>query len=76
MKNRQHQHKGKKHTQKNLRTLGLLLKVQLQIEYIPVELRPHVYVPEEPAECHAQEAAGCYQDGGESWQLLARGLYT
>jgi hypothetical protein len=27
--------------------------MQLQIQYIPVELRPHVYVTEEPAEFHA-----------------------
>ncbi len=35
-----------------------------------------VYVPEEPGEIHAHEAAGCHQEGGESHQVLARGHYT
>ncbi len=30
------------------------------VQYTVVELRPHVYVPEEPAEFHAQEAVGCH----------------
>jgi hypothetical protein len=44
--------------------------------YTPVELRPHEYLSEESAEFYAQEAAGCYQEGGESHQVLARELYT
>ncbi len=56
--------------------LQLLWKMQLQIQYIPAELRPHGYVPDEPAEFHAQEAAGCHQEGGESHQVLAREQYT
>jgi hypothetical protein len=38
---------------KNLRMLQLLWKMQLQIQYTPVELRPSVYVTEEPAEFYA-----------------------
>ncbi len=38
---------------KNLRMLQLLKKMQLQIEYTPVELRPSMYVTEEPAEFYA-----------------------
>jgi hypothetical protein len=34
----------------NLRMLQLLWKIQLQKQYTPVELRPYVYVTEEPAE--------------------------
>jgi hypothetical protein len=30
--------------------------MQLQIQYAPVELGPHVYVTEEPAEFHASKA--------------------
>ncbi len=41
-----------------------LPKMQLQIQYRPVELRPYMKVSEEPAKSHAQEAAGCYQEGG------------
>jgi hypothetical protein len=41
--------------------------MQLQIQYTPVELRPHVYVSEEPAEFHTQEATGCHQEEGESY---------
>ncbi len=41
-------------------------------EYRPVKLRPHVYVPKEPGELHAQEAKGCHQEGGETHQVLAR----
>jgi hypothetical protein len=40
---------------RNLRMLQLLWKMQLQIQYTPVELRPHEYVPEEPAKFHAQD---------------------
>jgi hypothetical protein len=40
----------------NLRKLQLLWKMQLQIQYAPVELGPHVYVTEEPAEFHASKA--------------------
>ncbi len=39
-----------------------------------MKLRPHVYVPDEPGEFHAEEAAGCHHKGGESHQVLARGL--
>ncbi len=67
MKNCQHQHKSKPYSinRKNLKMLQLLWKMQLQIQYTPVELRPLVYVTEEPAEFHAQEAVGFHQEGGE-----------
>jgi hypothetical protein len=48
----------------------------LQIQYTPVILRLHVYVPEEPTEFDAHEAEGCHQEGGEYHQVLAKGLYT
>ncbi len=60
------------HTQDNLRMLQLLCKMQLQTQYTPVQLRPHRHVPEEPSEFHAQESAGCHQEGGESYQVLGR----
>ncbi len=41
-----------------------LPKMQLQIQYRPVELRPYMKLSEEPAKSHAQEAAGRYQEGG------------
>jgi hypothetical protein len=53
------------HPRKNLRMLQLLSKMQLQILYTPVELRPHVYVPEEFDEFFAREARVCHQEGGE-----------
>jgi hypothetical protein len=54
--------------------LQLLWKMQLQIEYTPVKLKPHVHVPEEPGEFHPQEAAECHQEGGEPHQVLATGV--
>jgi hypothetical protein len=47
--------------------------MQLQIQYTPVKLRPHVCVPEEPGEFHAQKAAECHHEGGEPHPVLARG---
>ncbi len=47
--------------------------MQLQIQYTPVKLRPHVYVLKKPGKFHAQEAAECHQEGGEPHQTLARG---
>jgi hypothetical protein len=41
-----------------------------------VKVRPHVYVPKALDEFHAQEAAGCHQEGGDSHQVLGRGLFT
>jgi hypothetical protein len=35
-----------------------------------------VYVTEEPAEFHGKEAVGYHQEGGESYKVLASGLYT
>jgi hypothetical protein len=46
--------------------------MQLQIQYIAAKLTPHVYVPEEPGEFHAHEAAGCHQEGGESHHVLSK----
>jgi hypothetical protein len=54
------------HPRKNLRMLQLLSKMQLQILYTPVELRPHVYVSEECDEFHARKATVCQQEGGET----------
>jgi hypothetical protein len=53
-----------------------LWRMQLQIQYTPGKVRPHLRVPEEIREFHAQEAAGCHHEGGKSHQVLARGLYT
>jgi hypothetical protein len=40
------------------------------------EIKTSVYVPEEPGEFHAQEAAGCHEEGGELNQVLQRRFYT
>ncbi len=63
------------HTQrKDVRMTHLLWKMELHIQYAPVKLRPHIYVPKEPGGFHAQEAAGFYQEEGESYyQVLGRG---
>ncbi len=45
--------------------------MQLQIQCIPAKLRPHVL--EETGGFHAEKAAGCHEEGGESHQVLARG---
>jgi hypothetical protein len=34
------------------------------------------YVLEEPAEFHAQKAVGYHREGGDSHEVLAKGLYT
>ncbi len=47
--------------------------MQSQIQYVGVELRQRITVPEELCGVHDQEAAGCFQEGGESHQVLARG---
>ncbi len=52
--------------------LWLLWKTQLQIQYTPVKLRPHVCVPEEPGEFHSQKAAECHQER-KPHQALGRG---
>ncbi len=46
------------------------------MQQTPVETRPQVDVLEEPGECHAWEAAGCHQEDGESYQVLAMGLHS
>ncbi len=71
-KNCQHQHKGKHTPGKNLRMLQFLWKMQLHIHCTSVQLRPHVYVPEEPGWFHIQEAAAYHQEGVEPHQVLAK----
>jgi hypothetical protein len=65
MKKLQHQHKGKPYTQETFQ--------DVEISVADASSK-HVYVPEEPGEIHAHEAAGCHQEGGESHQVLAIGL--
>ncbi len=64
------------HIRKNLRALQFLCRMQLKIQYTPVQSIPHVHVPEDPREFYTHEASGCHQEGGESPSVLARGLYT
>jgi hypothetical protein len=51
MKNCQHQHKGKPHTQE--KSQDAAKRMQMQIQCTPMDLRPNVYVTEKPAELHA-----------------------
>jgi hypothetical protein len=76
-KNHQHQLKDEPNTHwKNLRMLQLLWRMQLQRQCTPLELTPNVYVTEEPAKFHAWEARVFHQEGRESHQVLARGVFT
>jgi hypothetical protein len=59
---------------KNLKMLQLLWKIQLQLQYIPLQWRSQVCFPEEPGEFHAQEAEECHQEGGGPHKVLARGV--
>jgi hypothetical protein len=73
MKNCQHQHKGKPHTQKKSEDAATSMEDAITYSCTAVQLRPHVYVPEEPGEYHAQEAEGYHQERGEPHQVLAKG---
>jgi hypothetical protein len=42
----------------------MMKKHQHQLKGRPVKLKPHVYVPEEPVEFHAHEAAGYHRGEG------------
>ncbi len=47
--------------------------MQLHIHCTAVQLRPYVYIPEEPGKFHAQEATGCHQEKDEPHQVLSKG---
>jgi hypothetical protein len=46
-------------THMNLSVLQLLWKMQLYVQCEPINLRPHWYVFNKPAGCHAQCPGGC-----------------
>jgi hypothetical protein len=74
---RQHLHKGKPRTQEKSQDAATSTEDAIKDSiHVVVELRPHVYVTEEPAEFHGKEAVGYHQEGGESHKVLASGLYT
>ncbi len=73
MKNHQHKHKGKPYTLKKSQDAATMTEDAITNTVLPVKLRPQVYLPEEPGEFQAQEAAGGHQEGGESREALARG---
>jgi hypothetical protein len=76
IKNCQHQHKGKPHTQEKSQDAATSMEDAIADTVTPIDLRPNVYLTEEPAELHAKEAVRFHQDGRESYQVLARGVFT
>ncbi len=52
MKNRQHKHKGKPHTQEKSQDAATFMEDAIAETVHPNGLRPNVYVIEQPAELH------------------------
>jgi hypothetical protein len=71
-----HQHKGEPLIREKLQSAAVSVEDASANYTQPVNLRRHVYVLEAHGEFHAQEAVGCHQEGGQSYQVLARRLYS